>query len=268
MDRPYPISSDHTNLISEDYIHLNNCGLSTGSNPLFVTSYPNGRDDWEIFYQISGEFTAGYDGKAITLTPGDILIYPPKKPQLYEQPSGSRTLWIQFDGTAVEYILSSLGLSCGFRRGTLDSLIVESFRHLSGLSGSDYASVTVKNGTLLTLLGFLARNSVGEKANLGENLSPAIQLMREEYPRQISIAECAALCHMSESSFTHQFHDSVGVTPRDFLKDIRMEKACDLLKHTDLNVSRIATLCGYRDPLYFSRLFRKKFGVSPSDWRE
>ncbi len=208
---------DRTNFTSDDFIHLNSCGFSVGSGASFVTYRPNGRVDWHILYQIEGEFNAEYDGESIIVTPGDILIYPPHKPHLYSYPSGSRTVWIHFAGTAAESLLASLGLTDGIRRGTLDSLVVETFRHLVGLSGADTASVTVQNGVLITLLGFLARSISGESADFGENLVPAIRLMREEYSRQITIAECAALCHMSKSSFIHRFRDSVGISPYKFL---------------------------------------------------
>ncbi len=267
MKQGLPIMEDRTNFTSDDYIHLNSCGLAVGTEPSFITYRPCGRVDWHILYQLEGGLSAEYEGEALTITEGDILIYPPHVPHFYVYPEGSRTFWMHLSGTAAESILTSLGLSAGKICGTLDSSVVEGFRRLIGLGGTDAASLTLQNGVLLTLLSFLARNSVGERASCGEELAPAVRLMREEYFRHISVAECAAACHMSESGFIHRFTDTLGVSPHKFLTDIRMEKACDLLMHTELTVSRISALCGFSDPLYFSRSFRAHLGISPSKWR-
>ncbi len=268
MERRYQTMKDSTNFTSSEFIHLNHSGINMGAVPSFVTYRPKGRVDWHILYQVNGECTAVYGGESFTLTAGDALIYPPNVPHLYEYTQDSQTFWVHFAGSAAEELMESLGLSHGVRRGTLDTAVIEAFRRLNGLSGADPASRAVQNGTLLTLLGFLSRISVGERAELSEDIALGIRLMREEYSRSISVSECASLCRMSESGFTHRFSERVGVSPYKFLTDIRMEKARDLLLHTRLSVSEIAPLCGYSDPLYFSRIFKKENGVSPRAFRK
>ena len=64
------------------------------------------------------------------------------------------------------------------------------------------------------------------------------------------------------------FHDSTGKTPIEYLIDLRMETARKRLTQSNDTVSEIAKTVGYRDPLYFSKEFRKKYGRSPVQYRK
>ena len=66
------------------------------------------------------------------------------------------------------------------------------------------------------------------------------------------------------------FKSEVGVTPHQFLSDTRLQAAAERLSFTEgrqVNISEIAHLCGFREPLYFSKIFRKKYGMSPSQYQ-
>lgn len=64
------------------------------------------------------------------------------------------------------------------------------------------------------------------------------------------------------------FKKEVGLTPHQFLTDKRLDSAANILAnfYSKGNISEVARLCGFSDPLYFSRLFKKKFGVPPRDY--
>ncbi len=62
------------------------------------------------------------------------------------------------------------------------------------------------------------------------------------------------------------FKAATGSSLQEYLLDLRIRKACDLLLRTDLPVSVIALSVSYEDTLYFSRLFKKKKGVSPTQY--
>lgn len=66
------------------------------------------------------------------------------------------------------------------------------------------------------------------------------------------------------------FRQEMGVTPRQYLTEIRLENAAKILsnENTGLNISQVARQCGYNDPLYFSKLFKRKYGVSPKNYTD
>lgn len=72
---------------------------------------------------------------------------------------------------------------------------------------------------------------------------------------------------MSESRFSHLFRQIMGVSPHQYFLKMRLEQAQGYLQDSDLSIAQIAQLTGFEDALYFSRLFKKYFGVAPSSYR-
>ena len=86
------------------------------------------------------------------------------------------------------------------------------------------------------------------------------------YPRRITMAALAAELGCSEGHLHRQFRRVTGKTPMEYLTDLRLSAAADLLSHSTLSVKQAARLCGFTDPLYFSRVCRKRMGKSPTQW--
>ena len=83
----------------------------------------------------------------------------------------------------------------------------------------------------------------------------------------VSVSALAASAGYSTARFIELFRARWGVTPKDYLLSLRISRAQMLLHTTDLSVSEIAHRVGYEDPLYFSRLFRRRTGNSPAQER-
>lgn len=83
----------------------------------------------------------------------------------------------------------------------------------------------------------------------------------------VTLAELAALCRLSPHHFCRAFKASTGLPPHRYQIILRMERARDLLTNSSLPVSEISVAVGYEDPAYFSRLFARETGKSPSSWR-
>jgi AraC-like DNA-binding protein len=72
---------------------------------------------------------------------------------------------------------------------------------------------------------------------------------------------------MSVSWFIRSFKEYTGSTPTQYILSLRISNAQTLLGSTNYNITEIAEIVGYDNPLYFSRLFRKQSGMSPSEFR-
>ena len=88
--------------------------------------------------------------------------------------------------------------------------------------------------------------------------------MQTEYMLRVSNAEYAARCGVSLPHFLRSFHSVTGTSPQQYVLDLRMQAAKELLLDTDYPVERISAMIGIDDPLYFSRVFKIIVGVSPS----
>jgi AraC-like DNA-binding protein len=85
---------------------------------------------------------------------------------------------------------------------------------------------------------------------------------------EFSVNIFAEVLSMSRPVLYKKIHAVSGLSVNDFIKNIRLNKAAELLKNNDSNnISEVAYMVGFTDPKYFSREFKKKFGKSPRSSR-
>lgn len=107
--------------------------------------------------------------------------------------------------------------------------------------------------------------------NAAGNTGPirkAVRFIQEHFTEAVCIDQLIAESGLSKSFFHQQFRRETGTTPGKFITSLRMDKACSLLRITSLEISEIAFLCGYPDNSYFTRLFHRETGFTPSAYRE
>jgi len=95
-------------------------------------------------------------------------------------------------------------------------------------------------------------------------LKPAIDFMDSEFANNPGLAEAAAHAGLSPNYFHRLFHRTTGMTPFHYMETRRLDTARGILAEGRLNVKEVAAASGYENPFYFSRAFRKRFGVPPS----
>lgn len=91
--------------------------------------------------------------------------------------------------------------------------------------------------------------------------------LQDNFTRSVNIPELAAQFGMSTRSFNRRFRAAVGKAPVDYLLELRMTFACDLLKNSDLSILEIANRCGFSDGSWFSSRFRQWSGSPPKSYR-
>lgn len=93
------------------------------------------------------------------------------------------------------------------------------------------------------------------------------KFMNDNYANDLHLTMLAERYHFNTSYFSELFRMHVGLTFSDYLTDIRMSKAAQLLLESELPLSDIAELTGYANPSYFSTAFKKRFQMRPSEYR-
>lgn len=99
-------------------------------------------------------------------------------------------------------------------------------------------------------------------------LEKAIEFIKDNYSNNIKINDIANHIGINRSYLTNIFKKNINTSPQEFLVDYRIDKACTLLKTSDLSIKSIANSIGYSDPLTFSKIFKKIKGESPKNYRE
>ncbi|MEM9479305.1 MAG: helix-turn-helix domain-containing protein [Verrucomicrobiota bacterium] len=233
----------------------------------------------KVLYFRSGESTVHVGNRSYHCSEGDIVFVSPKTAnRIEDEPGSGVSLYIlciapvvfQFD----RKILSSI--RSGHRSlGNQDIREVENgFRRLRFLQSSkttttSIAMTSVALGMVATLLNAVRQPSqVRGKSDSHEIMQSHIAWLEQHFVEAKGISEAAADTGMSRRYFTRLFREISGKSWLEFVHDLRIRHACELLKITDLPISTVAFECGYNDLSTFYRRFGKRVGSSPLQWRE
>lgn len=96
----------------------------------------------------------------------------------------------------------------------------------------------------------------------------AMDYISLHYSEKIRIADLADEIGVNRSYLTRSFQNSIGCSPKEYLVNIRMEKAKSFLRKTNMPVGAISNAVGYEDQLAFSKVFKQRCGMSPRHYRE
>lgn len=104
--------------------------------------------------------------------------------------------------------------------------------------------------------------------SIGNNEAPSVtEIMESNFRYNLSLENFAEMCHRSLSSFKRDFQKIYNEAPGRWILNKRLDYAAVLLRNNHLNISQIVFECGFEDLSHFSRSFKSKFGISPTQFR-
>lgn len=125
-------------------------------------------------------------------------------------------------------------------------------------------------GFFIALVTFLSREYITIKNYTSRRMisfAEAVAYIESSYTKSIRLQELADMAYFSPRHFVRVFKQNYLLTPNDYMLTLRIKHACVLLRDKDRNMAQIAEESGFTDSNYFSRLFRKKTGFTPSEFR-
>ena len=117
------------------------------------------------------------------------------------------------------------------------------------------------------LIGHLIKIATPITAKQDRGIQVAVAYINENYMDEITVKSLAHLANMSESNFYAAFKKQMGISPIAYLNNYKLSVAAGMLTNTSDTVSEISYSVGISNPLYFSKLFKKTYGVAPKEYR-
>ncbi len=239
------------------------------------TQRPAGRQDYQLLYVADGYAHFDLEDRTYDVGKDSIFIYRPGTPQDYyyvlkEKPD---IYWIHFSGRAAGPLLDSLGLTAeqpvqlsgAEELGELFDKIIMELR-VERYFNSEIAEAYFRQ--LLVTAARAARGGFREKPGYHSMFDEVINRFHQEYQKELNITELAEQYHISCSWFIREFKRYTGSSPKQYLTNLRLQHARELLNNHYLSINDVSRMVGYDSQLYFSRIFRKYAGMSPSEYRE
>ncbi|MBR2443883.1 MAG: helix-turn-helix domain-containing protein [Clostridia bacterium] len=246
------------------------CNCFAGEPYAYDTYNCVGRDDYFIIYVTEGIFNTKINNTVLNLEKGTIVLFPPKYKYHYWGEVNSKYLCAHFTGSHAEKILKDLDfpidepyvLENEFspKIKSLFDKMVEQFMTKAPLL--HYSLACLLEEILLTI-------AIGKMKNNGyRTFKESIKYIHAMYAEKIQIPFLAKLEGLSNSRYITLFTKEFEKTPSEYILELRLGKACELLLTTDMSIQLIGASSGYKDPYFFSKIFKKHMGVSPQKYRK
>lgn len=210
------------------------------------------------------------------LTAGQGFLIEPEVQTFYQADAQDpwSYIWIGFDGTRAEEYLTDIGLGGGrktFRyqdSKELRTMVFELLKRNTFTIENEF----YREGILYSFFSVLSKN-LNADASSGDNteniyVRKALEYIQNNYHYGIRVTDIADYVGVSRGYLHTLFIRSLEQSPQEYLVNFRISRARQLLELTDLTVEGVAQSCGYSDPLVFSKLFKKKYGMTPSRYRK
>lgn len=247
------------------------------TRPIFYTLRPKGRVDWQLLYIAAGKAHFHFGDEEKIVHAGHMVLYRPKEPQRYEYYAEDQTevYWVHFTGGNVTNLLRSYGIKdkqkvfycgSGLEYQTLFRSMIDELQ-MCRESYPEMLEMYLRQ-IFIRLQRYFKTSIKNDNSHAAEEIDRAASYFSEHYSEQINIDEYAENHHVSTSWFIRNFKLYTGFTPMQYILSKRIYNAEALLQNTQYNITEIAQIVGYDNPLYFSRIFKKMKGISPSEYRK
>lgn len=248
-----------------DSIHTINFVLESEGKPLDKLK---AESVYKIYYVNGGTGRIHTPGKITEISEGDIFFTFPAAPFCIESVEDLSYMYISFLGTRANMILDMYNIRA-------DNFIFKDFREIeahwtSCLGFGSGISDMSSESALLYAFACIGKRLAVEDAyerNKEETVSVVKKYIDDNFcDADISLAKIGKNVNYNEKYISSLFKSYLKIGVIDYVNTLRMQYACTLMQQGHRSIKDISNMCGYTDPNYFSRLFKKRMGVSPKEY--
>lgn len=231
-----------------------------GYPPMF---HPHG----ELNYVIRGSICITIDGHPYRLQGGDLAVLFPYQIHSYEKVPDADVLVLMFDPAATFFeniLLTKQPVCCQTEAEALFPLLDRTVTMLQ--AGKDKTATAYLNailGEVLDMLALRTRNSVHRDISI-----QVLSWCAEHFTEDITEESIANALYVSPSYISRIFSQKLRCNFREYINNLRVYKAQNLLDNTDLKIVQIMEQCGFRNQSSFNRVFLDLAGLSPTQFRK
>lgn len=236
---------------------------------------PAVRPNYLIHFVMDGKGIFNIESSTYQLSAGEGFIIEPGKQTFYQADAREpwTYFWIGFDGTLAEDILSKMGLGHShltFRCENWTEMRDIVFDMLKYNRANDADELMIESLLFKLFSSLMSGIAIGVPGTVkgNEYVRKAIEFIQNNYARPIHVKDVADYVNINRGYLYSLFKSEMNMSPQEYLSNLRLTRAAELLNTTNYSVEVIATSNGYGDPVVFTKAFKKMHGVSPTKYRQ
>ncbi|WP_114783535.1 AraC family transcriptional regulator [Botryobacter ruber] len=233
-----------------------------------------GSPEYILLYCVEGSGFIYQGSKCYQLLPNSYIIIPPNTPHHYysSETDPWSIYWAHFTGdhAGLYYNRYTAGLQAEVNPVPYTESRISLFNQLLTTleSGLGEREIEICNLQFLHFLTtFVYQRELNPLAGKSDAVSRSVAFMKEHLNSNFTIRELASQQSLSVSQFSGLFRRKTGFAPMQYFNQLKVQQSCQYLYFTDRSIKEICLELGFEDPYYFSRLFKKLMGLSPSQYR-
>ena len=214
-------------------------------------------------YVLSGTGTFHSGNRSYSLSPGDVFFCLPASPYSIESGEDFQYMYISFFGTRANIIIDELKINthdCVFKG--FNELIP--FWKEAIITNSSFSGLR-SEGLLLYTFSFL-KSDIKEESKVNQEVTAALikkYIDENSFDPELSVEKISNVLVYNKKYISVSFKKKYKIGIAEYLNTVRIQTACKLIEQGYTNITEIAFQCGYKDPLYFSKVFKNHLGCSP-----
>ncbi|MBR6667434.1 MAG: AraC family transcriptional regulator [Clostridia bacterium] len=218
-------------------------------------------DAWEMLYFTQSSSAFVFDDVEIVCHAGDVLVIPPETPHTHSAPKEGQCISLNIANAMLA--LSDPELLHDDENHSLQHLFSDALYLFQ--SDAAYRDALLPAYGQLLAQSISSRRRVSPRNHLVEEIAQSIaQNYANPHYELDELLKSAPYCY---DYLCRLFRQEMHTTPHKYLSSLRLQAAADHLRRgAGSSITEVARMCGYSDPLYFSRMFKKKYGVSPREY--
>ncbi len=230
--------------------------------------YPPMLSAYELIYFLSGENTVHFMNKIGTDKKGFIRFMPKNIP------NDRYRVYNYVNGECIDiYFLTNTPLPQEMLVGDFSALADIESRFVKIYNLWNAKNVGYYNKCVSVFYDILSKmeslGALSAPRAHERKIAPAVKYLSEHYQEpDFDYKMLSALCDISYTYFRRLFVEIYRITPQDYVKNLRLERACELLSLGRFSVSAVSEMCGFSDIYYFSKVFKEQVGVTPSKYKK
>lgn len=236
-------------------------------------------NSFQVIIALSGTLHFELEGekRSVKSNPGSLFVLSP----------GVRHRWHSEDGESCENFMffcdgfteddSELGQIFNVNRQDLIwhfqlkaeayTFYIDNFREL--IQDHNSFNANIMHGLLYSFCGIICHHAkllgiVEKHSKQHPALTKAVENIHRDYRKRVTLPNLSRDCSLSQSRLSELFNKAFGMSPIQYLTDLKIKKATQLLTYSDMNITQIAEYLGFSSVHYFSRFFKKHSNIKPS----